>query len=168
MTMQTDVRSAHLNSSGVLVPQRTRLKSFTVIGTTTNGQLVFWDDLTATPTAVTYARTGNLVTITHNAHGLQSGAKVGLHFLPGTGGTATDGNYTITKLTDNTYTVQDINSGSITAGATAYENGKWAATIETNAQGDAFNTLLPGEGLLFEHAIYAQLVNIDNVTVFYG
>lgn len=167
MTMQTDVRSAHLNTSGVLVPFRTRVKSFTVIGTTTPGHLIFWDDPTV-PVAVTYGRTGNTVTITHNAHGLQSGAEVGLHFYPGTGGTATDGNYVITVIDANTYTVQDINSGTISAGATAYEGENWVSTVETNAQGDAFNMLLPGEGLLFRNLVYVQLTNIDNITVFYG
>lgn len=167
MGMQTDVKSAHLNSSGILVPTRCRVKSFTVIGTTTPGELVFWDDPTV-PVAVTYARSGNTITVTHNAHGLVTGDLIGLHFLPGTGGTATDGNYTVTKLTDNTYTVQDINSGTITAGASAWEGENWVCTVETNAQGDAFSMLLPGEGMLFENLVYVKLTNIDNITVFYA
>lgn len=167
MTVQTDIRSAHLNTSGILVPYRTRLKGFTVIGTTTPGGIIFWDG-NANPTAVTYARSGNTVTITHNNHGLANGQQVGLHFLPGTGGTATDGNYEISRIDANTYSVQDINSGTISAGASAYEDGVWVATVETNAQGDAFNALLPGEGLLFRRAVYVQMTNIDNITVFHG
>lgn len=165
--MQTDIKSAHLNTSGILVPARCRIKSFTVIGTTTPGELVFWDDPTV-PVAVTYARSGNTVTVTHNNHGLMTGDVVGLHFLPGTGGTATDGNYKITVTSPNTYTLQDINSGTITAGASASEGENWVCTVETNAQADAFNMLLPGEGMLFQNLVYVTLSNIENITVFYG
>lgn len=40
-------------------------------------------------------------------------------------------------------------------------------TINTTAQGETFNVLIPAEGVLFEKSAYATLTNAK-VTVFYG
>lgn len=167
MPMQTDVLSAHQNQSGLAIPSRCRIKSIVMVGTTTAGQLVIWDSPT-NATSITYGRSGNTVTVTQNNHGLNTGDVVGLYFLLGTGGAATDGNYSVTVTGPNTYTVQDRNSGTITAGASGFKNYRWMTSIETNAQGDAFNILLPGEGMLAQVGVYVTLTNVDNITLFYG
>jgi hypothetical protein len=45
--------------------------------------------------------------------------------------------------------------------------GTTIMTIDTVAQGEAFNVLIPGEGVLFSTNVYATLSNAT-VTVFYG
>ena len=167
MGMQTDVLSVHLNQSGFGILSRCRVKGIVMIGTATAGHVVLWDSLTQ-PVAMTYGRSGNTVTVTQNNHGFSTGDRVGLYFLTGTGGAATDGNYTITVTGTNTYTVQDINAGTITPGASGYQNFHWLTSVETNAQGDAFHILIPGEGMLAERGVYATLNNVDNITIFYG
>lgn len=44
MSMQTDVRAAHLNAGGVVAPFRTRVKGFICTGTATNTEIVVYDD----------------------------------------------------------------------------------------------------------------------------
>jgi len=167
MTMQTDVLSAHLNATGLMVNYRCRLKSIISIGSSTAGTVNFYDD-TVGPTSVTYGRSGTTVTVTNNNHGLNTGDSVGLYFTAGTGGQATSGNYYITKLTANTYTITDLNSGSITAGATAYQSKRFLLSIDTNAASDITTLLLPGEGMLAQNGIYAGLSNQTGITIFYA
>lgn len=167
MTMQTDVKSLHLNQTGFGLNFRTRLKALNIIGTTTAGHVVIWDT-TVAPVAMTYGRSGNTVTITQNNHGLKTGQNVGLYFLTGTGGAATDGNYDVTVVNANTYTVTDLNSGTITAGASGFQGQHWLTSVETNSQGDVLYILIPGQGILAENGIYATLTNVDNITMFYG
>ena len=47
MVMQTDVRSVHLNSSGVALTARTRLKGYQIAPTGTAGQINIYDNATA-------------------------------------------------------------------------------------------------------------------------
>ena len=164
---QYDVLSAHINASGQLVAGRSRLKALIQIGTATAGTINMWDTVVA-PVSVTYARTGDTVTITHAAHGLTTGDAVGLTFGAGTGGTATNGNYFVTVLTSSTYTITDINSGSITAGAPASEGTRWLMTVDTNATSDVVPLLIPGDGIVAKNGIYAQLANQVGLTIFYG
>lgn len=168
MTMQTDVLSAHLNVSGQMVVGRVRLKGLIAMGTATAGTVNFWDALQA-PTAVTYGRTGTLVTVTHVAHGLATGDSVGLTFgADGSARAATNGNYVVTRLTADTYTVTDINSGTVTAGTAANENTRWMASFDTNTGSDVTTLLIPGEGILARNGIYGQMVAQTGLTVFYG
>ena len=170
MAMQYDVRSGHLNASGFIILGRVRTKSVIAVGTATAGTVNLWDT-TSVPVAVTYARSGTTVTITHTAHGLSTGNWIGLTFAAGTGGTATNGNYQITKLTADTYTVTDINSGSITAGAAATEGTRWLTSFDTAAVTGGAQTIFvnfPGEGMLTYNGLYAQLSNQTGITVFYG
>ena len=62
----------------------------------------------------TYGRSGTTVTVTITSHGLATGDSVYLDFSAGTGGTATDGTYTVTVTGTNTFTVTDSASGTIT------------------------------------------------------
>ena len=164
MAMQYDVQSAHANVSSQMVVGRTRVKGIVLGGAA--GTLNLWD-ATKAPTAVTYGRSGTTITITKNAHGYVVGQTVGLTFAAGTGGQATNGNYVIKTVATNTYTVTDINSGSITAGANANENTRWLFSVD-NADTVPYNIVVPGEGMLAENGVYAQLATIPSVDIFYG
>jgi hypothetical protein len=171
--MQTDVLSGHLHQSGFIVPQvPCRIKAVSMKGTATAGQLDIFSTTTA-PVAATYAQSGTTITVTSNAHGLQTGDRVGIAFSLGTGGASFSGNYTITRTGANTFTMTSINSLSVTAGAVCiYVSGNqasWLMTFETTA-GDTYANyfLLPGEGVRSQLGTYAYMSNIDVVTVFYG
>ena len=167
MAFQFDVLSAHINASGQLVNGRSRLKAVIQIGTGTAGTLNIWDTTTA-PVSMTYGRSGTTVTVTKVAHGLVTGDVIGLTFAAGTGGTATNGNYTITRTGADTYTITDINSGSITAGAAGTQGTRWMMSLDTNATSDVVPLLIPGDGIVARNGIYAQLSNQTGITIFYG
>ena len=168
MTMQYDVLSAHLNVSGQMVVGRYRLKGLISMGTATAGTVNFWDTTTA-PVSVTYGRSGTTVTVTHTAHGLSTGQAVGLTFgTDGSARAATNGNYIVTVLTADTYTVTDINSGTVSTGTAASEGTRWLASFDTNTASDVTTLLIPGEGILARTGIYAQLTSQTGLTIFYG
>jgi hypothetical protein len=169
MTMQTDVLAGTLIESGFIYKQRTRVKGVSVKGDgATAGVLNIFDTLTA-PVSATYARTGDLVTVTKNAHGLQTGDTVGLAFAAASGTAATNGNYTVTKLTDNTFTVTDLNSGTVAALTACSYASRWIMTFRIDA-GDAYTNywLLPGQGILARNGIYLQITDLNAASVFYG
>jgi len=168
--MQYDVKQAHINGSGILVVGPTRIKGISLTGSATAGQLIMFDTLTAPVTTGTYGRSGTTVTVTQSAHGLANGQVIGIDFAAGTGGTATNGNYVVTVTNSSTFTVTDINSGSITAGAAmVYSTGKWLLTYDT-AAGDSYNNspVVPGEGVRVDNGVYAYLSNLTAANIFYG
>jgi len=180
MGMQTDVKAAHLNVSGIAVSGQNRLKGIIYTSGTSAGTLNIWDTVT-TPTAITsYTRSGTTVTVTLASHGLVTGDKIGLTFSSGTGGYGTNGNYVVTVLTSSTYTVTDINSGTITSGTGGTQTvagGRWMFSLDTAAtttsgQPGASYILIPGEGIKADTGIYCQLgtagTNQNGITVFYG
>jgi hypothetical protein len=166
--MQTDVKSGHLNNSGFVVLGRNRLKGISMVGTATAGTLDIFDTTTA-PVSATYERAGTLITVTRNAHGLVTGNVVGLTFATASGSSGTNGNYTVTRTGANTFTVTDINSGTIVAGTAAAYASFWLATYDTGA-GDTFGNfaLIPGEGLLVRNGIYMTMSNLLSANVYYG
>jgi hypothetical protein len=170
MTMQYDVKQGHLNQSGFFVLARNRVKGVSFYGG--GGTLVLFDTTTAPVTSsVTYARTGTVVTVTKTAHGLSTGNVVGIHFASNAGVSATDGNYTITKTGDDTFTLNDINTGNITSTAALYVSGanRWLITYETHATDEFQNApLIPGEGVLAVNGIYAYMSGIDGAQIYYG
>ena len=137
------------------------------IGTATAGTVNMWDTTTA-PVSVTYGRSGTTVTITSVAHGLVTGDVIGLTFGAGTGGTATNGNYSITRTGADTYTITDINSGSITAGAAGTQGTRWLMSLDTNNTSDVVPLLIPGDGIVARNGIYGQMTNQTGLTIFYG
>ena len=171
MTMQYDVKQAHINQSGQMVLGRTRVKAVAFVGTATAGQFVLFDTTTApVSSSVTYGRSGTTITVTKNAHGLVAGQTIGIDFDAGTGGAATPGNYTIATASTNSFTLTDINSGTITGSpAAVYTTGGWLMTFDV-AAGDTYNNgqLLPGEGILVKNGDYAYMVNLAAVSIFYG
>lgn len=171
MAMQYDVKQAHVDQSGYLITFKSRVKGISFTGTATAGYVVLFDTTTTPVSAsVTYGRSGTLVTVTKVAHGLVTGDVIGIHFENGTGGAATDGNYTVTKLTADTFTVTDINTGTITGSPVAVYSTKWLMTYQS-AAGDIYTNapIIPGEGVLASNGIYAYLsAGVDSVQIFYG
>ena len=170
MTMQYDVKQAHLNQSGIMVPFGTRVKGVSFTGSATAGTLALFDTVTAPVTTGTYARSGTTVTVTQSAHGLTTGQVIGIDFAAGTGGAATNGNYAVTVLTSGTFTITDINSGTISASpAVIYSTGNWLATYDVAAN-DPYNNapLIPGEGVRAVTGVYAYMSNLAAANIYYG
>jgi len=168
MSMQTDVKSGHLNNSGFVVLGRNRIKAVSMVGTATAGTLDIFDTTTA-PVSATYERAATLITVTKSAHGLVTGDVVGLAFATASGSSGTNGNYTITRLTANTFTVTDINSGTIAAATVAAYASLWVASYDTGAS-DLFGNfaLIPGEGILVKNGIYLNMSNLLSANIYYG
>ena len=173
--MQTDVLSAHLNSTGFAVLGRYRLKSFNFTASATAGTINFYDTTTAPVTSGTYARSTTVITVTSTTHGLKVGQQVGITFAVASGVSATNGNYKVVTVADaNTFTLTDINSGTIAAStACTYTTGRWITSIDTAALTTSGvpqnqNVLLPGEGIVAYTGIYALMTNQTGLTIFYG
>jgi hypothetical protein len=171
MAMQYDVKQGHLNESGFFVLGRNRVKAISFFGG--SGTLVLFDTTVAPVTSsVTYERAGTLVTVTKTAHGLVTGNVVGIHFNMLSNVSATDGNYTITRLSANTFSLNDINTGNIADTATAlYVSGvnRWLLTYETHSSDEFQNSpIIPGEGVLAQNGIYAYMNAIDAAQIYYG
>ena len=170
MSMQYDVKQAHLNSSGYFVKYPVRVKGVSFAGAASAGYLTLFDTSSAPVTSgVTYARDTTTVTVTKTGHGLNTGDVIGIHFLSNSGVSATDGTYTITRTGTDTFTLVDINSGTIASTAAVYVVGKWLLTYETVAT-DIFTNVpfIPGEGIRAETGVYAQMVNMDAAQIIYG
>ena len=170
MAMQYDVKQGHLNESGFFVLGRNRIKAISYFGG--GATLVLFDTTVAPVTSsVTYARTGTLVTVSKTSHGLATGDVVGIHFDSNSGVSATDGNYSITRVDANSFTLNDINTGSIASTAALYVSGvnRWLLTYETHASDDFQNSpIIPGEGVLATNGIYAYLSSMDSAQIYYG
>jgi len=170
MAMQYDVKQGHLNESGFFVLGRNRVKAISYFGG--GGTLVLFDTTVAPVTSsVTYARTGTLVTVSKTSHGLATGDVVGIHFDSNSGVSATDGNYSITRVDANSFTLNDINTGSITSTAALYVSGvnRWLLTYETHSTDEFQNSpIIPGEGVLVANGIYAYMSAIDSAQIYYG
>jgi hypothetical protein len=171
--MATNVKQAHINASGFLVMGRNRIRGLSFVGTANAGELSLFDTTSAPVTSsVTYGRTGTTVTVSKTAHGLVTGDVVGIHFSESSGVSATDGNYSITRIDANSFSLTDINTGSISGSpAAAYVSGnnRWLLTYEVSAT-DIFNNApdVPDQGVLAVNAIYAYMINLSAVNIYYG
>lgn len=166
---QTDVKSAHLNSTGIFVLGRQRLKGVTTVGSGTAG-VVHIFDATAVATAITYGRSTTTITVTQSSHGKAVGDVVGLAFTPAAGVSATNGNYVIATVADaNTYTVTDINSGTISTSTGGFSTtGRWLTSLDTTTASDTTSMWIAGEGVLATQGLVATMTNQTGTTVFYG
>ena len=166
--MQYDVKQGHLNQSGFFVLGRNRVKGVSYYGGA--GTLVLFDTTTAPVTSsVTYGRAGTLVTISKTSHGLLTGAVIGIHFSAGSGGSATDGNYVVTRIDANSFSVTDLNTGNITGSPAAVYSSAWILTYETYSTDEFQNApAIPGEGVLVQNGIYGYLSGIDGAQIYYG
>jgi len=169
--MTTDVKQAHINQSGFLVLGRNRVRALSYVGTSSAGTLAIFDTATAPVTSgVTYGRSTTTVTVTKTAHGLITGDVVGIHFESSP--SATDGNYVITRVDANNFTLTDINTGTITGSPAAVYvsgGGSWLLTYEASAT-DIFNNSpdIPDDGVLAIKGVYAFMDNITVVNIYYG
>jgi hypothetical protein len=169
MTMQYDVKQAHLDQSGFLINAPVRVKALSFTGGASTAYAALFDTATVPVSAsVTYARSGTTVTVTKTAHGLSTGNVIGIHFVAGTGGAATDGTYTITKTGADTFTLTDINTGTISASpAAVYTVGRWLLTQEvyaTNSQ----TYMIPGEGVRAVTGVYIFISGLTAASIYYG
>ena len=168
MAMQYDVKTSHLSGSGLMVSGRVRLKNLIYLGTGTAGGIDLFDTLAA-PVSATYARSGYTVTVTSTAHGLVTGQNIGITFSAASSVSATAGNYIVTKLTADTFTITDLNTGTIAGGtACIFSTGKWLGGYNTSTGVQPFQVIVPGEGVLAQTGIYAVVTNIVFQTVTYG
>jgi hypothetical protein len=167
--MQYDVKASHLSGSGLMVSGRIRLKNLIYLGTGTAGGIDLFDTTTAPITTGTYARSGYTVTVTQTAHGLTNGQTIGISFAAASNVSATSGTYVVTVLTSSTFTITDLNTGTIAGGTTCvYSTGRWLGGFNTSTGVQPFQVILPGEGVLAENGIYAVITNILFQTVHYG
>lgn len=100
---------AYDGATGFAGAGKTRIKLTGISETTTPTQNDIIYYLETNYRSGTYSRTTTTVTITYNSHGLIDGDKVYADF---TSGDATDGYYTITNVTTNTFDVIDSASGT--------------------------------------------------------
>lgn len=78
-------------------------------GTNTDQLTKAWLNLALSVLSGTYSRTGTLVTVTITSHGMATGYFANVSI---TSGSATTGYYEITRIDDNTFTFNDMASGS--------------------------------------------------------
>jgi hypothetical protein len=170
MAMQYDVKSGHLNSSGFFLIGRQRLKGLMSIPSTTTAGTVEIFDTDTVPVTATYARSTTTITVTKSSHGLSTGQVVGIGFTAASGSSATDGNYAITVVDANTFTITDINSGTIAGGtACRYVLGSgFMMAFDTNPSTVAVPLPIPGEGILASNGLYGFMNNQLSLAIFYG
>jgi hypothetical protein len=171
--MQTDIQSGHLDVVGFVIPNgRARIKGIVYQASGGGAGVVDIFDTTTAPISATYGRSGALVTVTKSAHGLSTGDRVGIAYSAASGASATNGNFAITRVDANTFTITDFNSGTVTPGtACVYVNSgaRWLTSFSTIvSQTTPVNVLLPGEGLLAALGVYINFTNTTFVTIFYG
>ena len=166
---QTPVKQAHINTSGFMVLGRNRVKAISFTGSATAGYVTLFDTTVAPVTTATYGRSGTTITVTLTAHGLTTGQVIGVDFAAGTGGTATNGNYAVTVTNSSTFTLTDINSGSITAGAAMVFANRWLMTYDVAAN-DSYNNspFIPDDGVIVTDGVYAQMSNVVACNIYYG
>lgn len=173
----TYVRSGHLHSSGYIYKARTAVKAMDVVGTASAGILELWDTDTPPVVSGTYVRSGTTVTVTDTGHGLTTGDHVGISFEPDGGVIATPGNYYITVVDADTFTLTDINTGTIAndpdcryiATSPGVEPSRWMATYHTAANDTFFNGLpVPENGLIARKGVYVFAENLASINVYYG
>ena len=168
MTMQYDIKGTHFSGSGLAVSGRTRLKNLVYLGTGTAGSIDLFDTTTA-PISATYARSGYTVTVTKTAHGLTTGQTIGITYAAASSVAAVAGNYVITVLTADTFSVTDLNTGTIAGGtACVYSTGKFLTSYNTGTAVQPFQAIFSGEGILANNGIYVVVTNINFQTLQYG
>ena len=142
----------------LLVADRQSLTSYSVSGGSAH------ERSTATIPGIpgTYTRSGNLVTVTMQKHHVVDGLPVPLDFSAGVGGTATDGMYPPTVVDDDTFTINDPASGTITDGTLLRDPvAHHTATYVQN--GLLVTVTLPGHGFDGGEGVHLDFTSGDAV-----
>jgi hypothetical protein len=172
--MQTDIRSAQLNVSGIAFVGSTRLKGMGVNTTSIAASSpTVWDSLT-TPVTATYERAGTTVTVENIGHGVTVGQRVGILFSSDGTGQGTSGNYTVATVPDGDhFTVVDIASGTVAAltacdylVSSTTQTPFMFAFRPTGISNVFFN--VPGEGILAKTGLYIKMGGSGRAFVIYG
>jgi hypothetical protein len=164
MTMQYDVKAAHLNAAGVAYLGRTRLKGLLTVGSATAGTVNIWDSTVAAK-AGTYSRTANVVTVTVTTHGLSNGQAFG---FAANDGAASSGNFTVASVANaNAFTFVDTFNSGTTSGSCGI-NTRWLMSFDTANNSAETYVLIPGEGILADNGVVLGMSNQTSITVFYG
>ena len=160
--MQTDVKSYHASSSGLVYNGRTRLKGVVLSPSTSVTYNTTFAD-TAGSLSGTYDIPGSTTcTVTIANHGLSNGSRVALNF---TSGTAIDDSYAVANATANTFTVT---TATLTTSGNVSMYPNVLAEFDCSS-GTAYYTLIPGEGIVAKEGIFAVIPNANiTATVFYG
>ena len=169
MTMQYDVQSKHVTSSGAAISFATRLKNITVTSgavglrsvslVDSSGALTgTWDRPAGTPGPITTTVT------TSTNHGLTSGDRVAIDF---SGSLMRDGTYVVTVTGLDTFTVQSLTTGAASGTCSIFTEDNIFLEIDT------FTTvglpiLIPGEGIRCPNGIYVVLGSSVTATLYYG
>jgi len=161
MAMQYDVKSAHNTESGVSVGYKTRLKGVVISpSTSVTYNISFCNNVYVSGT---YNVPGSTVcTVTIPSHGLSNGDRVYLDF---TTGTAQDEAYSVSNVSQNTFTVT-VTSATTSGNVNMYP--EVLAEFDCSS-GTSFYTLIPGEGIVANDGIYAGIPSTSvTTTIFYG
>ena len=75
----------------------------------------------------------------------------------------------MTVTNSSTFTVTDINSGTITGSPTMVYASRWLLSYDVAAS-DSFNNspFIPGEGVVAVNGVYAQMSNVVACNIYYG
>ena len=112
-------------------------------------------------TNATYSRSGTTVTVVSVGHGLKTNEKIYIDF---TSGGATDGNYDITRIDDDSFSLTDSASGTITAGETCSYKPRRSLVL----QGSDIIDVRSGSGANEKSSIIVKQDNLNNVRVGIG
>ena len=173
MTVQTDVKQSRLTQSGWIVSVPCRVKGVSIRNSTAAVGRVFLFDTTSVPVTAAYAQSGTTVTATKTAHGLVTGDVIGIGYVPdGSQRAATCGQYSITKVDADTFTITDPNSFTVSSSTVCYytPNGAWMYVKGLSAADQFINyELIPGEGLRAKNKVYViTSSSIQSCIVYYG
>jgi ribonuclease BN (tRNA processing enzyme) len=171
------IHEAGRHESGFAVLGRHRVKLISFLGTASAGKFTLFDTDTA-PISGTYGQSGTTVTVTDADHGLATGDMVGICFSAGTGGQAQSGNYEITVVDADTFTVTMLNSDTITGtpaclyvanpASRTGEPKRWVMCKNVAAADTFANDLeIPNSGFLFGIGVYVYMTNLTEVGIFY-
>ena len=105
-----------------------------------------------------YQRVGTTITVIRVSHGFNTGEELYIDF---TSGGATSGNYTITVVDDDSFTVVDTASGTITAGNTA----SYKVLRSINIQGDETVDIRTGTGNTEKSSLIVKQDQLGDVRV---
>jgi len=163
--------------SGFVIMGSHRLKEFSIVGTANEGKLSIFDTDTA-PVAGTYGQSGTTVTVTDTDHGLSTGDVVGICFASGTGGIATSGNYSITVVDADTFTIPMLNSDTITgdpacnyvanSGSNQANPKRWLMCKGVAANDSYANVFsVPNSGFITKLGVYFLISNLLEADMFY-